>query len=148
MFILIVLFGSLLFFRGLGALGVPIFRSWKDCARYGLAVMLCFTASAHFTPMRNDLLKMVPPWMPNADATIYVTGALESLGAIGLCIPRLRHITGIALVLLFLAVLPANIHASQIGATIHGKPVMALGLRIPMQLVFIAIAWWSTRKKK
>ncbi len=46
---LIVLFVSLLVFRGLGILGVPLFLTWHDPALWALSVMVLFTASAHFT---------------------------------------------------------------------------------------------------
>jgi uncharacterized membrane protein len=52
---------------------------------------------------------------------------------------------GIALVLFLVAVLPANTHAARTGVTLGGKPVTALWLRIPMQIVFIVLAWWSSR---
>ena len=50
-----------------------------------------------------------------------------------------------ALIVFFLAVLPANIHAARAGATLRGKPATSLWLRIPMQVLFIGVAFWSTR---
>ena len=49
MAVLIVLFGSWLAFRGMGALGIPALVSWYDSARFALAVMFVFTGLAHFT---------------------------------------------------------------------------------------------------
>jgi len=57
----------------------------------------------------------------------------------------LQRIAAIALILFFLAVLPANIHAARAGVTLRGRPPTPLWLRIPMQILFIGIAWWSTR---
>src|SRR6516164_5239477 len=48
MVVLFVLFGSLLFCRALGALGVSVFDSWPASTRFALAVMFLFTSSAHF----------------------------------------------------------------------------------------------------
>jgi len=43
-----------------GAWGLLAVGSWPVATRVGLAVMLLFTASAHFTKMRADLVRMVP----------------------------------------------------------------------------------------
>jgi hypothetical protein len=51
MLTLIVLFVSMLVFRGLGVLGVPQFLTWHDSALWALSVMVLFTASAHFTTL-------------------------------------------------------------------------------------------------
>ena len=42
MAVMIVLAGSLLLFRGLGALGVRRFGTWKEATRYALAVLFLF----------------------------------------------------------------------------------------------------------
>src|SRR5260370_15646371 len=65
MIVLGVLFGSLIVFRLLGFIGVPVFQTWHESMIFALAVMFCFTAVAHFGPMRRDLERMVPPWVPN-----------------------------------------------------------------------------------
>ncbi len=87
---------------------------------------------------------MVPPSFPRPDLFVTVTGVLEILGAIGILVPGTRRLAGIGLVLLFLAVLPANVSAALRDVTLGGRPVTALWLRVPMQLVFIAVAWWTT----
>ena len=46
-----------------------------------------------------------------------------------------------ALVVMFIA----NVNAAQRGVTLRGKPPTPLWLRAPMQLLFIALLWWSTR---
>lgn len=107
--------------------------------------MLCFTASAHFTRMKDDLVRMTPPWVPRPRALVSFTGACEILGAIGILLSPTRRAAGIALILLFVALLPANIHAAQAKLTLRGKPVTPLWLRVPMQILFVALTWWSTQ---
>ncbi len=97
---LAVLIVALLLFGGLGALGVWLFLSWQACALWALAVMLLFTASAHFTSTKEDLIKMVPSQLPFPRQLVFVTGLLEILGAIGLLIPQVRPAAGICLALL------------------------------------------------
>jgi uncharacterized membrane protein len=145
MLVLIILVVSILVFRGLGFAGEPAFASWSADVRDGLAVMLLFTASAHFTSMKEDLIRMTPAWVPWPRAMVFFTGLCEIAGAIGLVIPATRTAAGIALILFFIAVLPANIHAARAGVTLRGRPATPLWLRVPMQLLFIVLAWWSTR---
>src|SRR3989442_1127811 len=64
MTVLFVLLGSLLILRGVGALGVEALATWSAATRYALAVMLVFTASAHFTKMKEDLVRLVPGGVP------------------------------------------------------------------------------------
>ncbi len=142
-----ILGAALCGFRGFGALGVTVFCSWRVCSRYALAVMLLLTGSAHFTSIREVLVRMVPPWMPAPRMVIFVTGLLEILGAIGLLVPRFQRSAGIALVLFFIAVLPANIYAAQSGMLLGGQPATPVWIRVPIQLLFIALAWWSTKPR-
>lgn len=145
MLIFVVLVVSFIIFRGLGLAGVAIFASSEVSARDALALMLVFTASAHFTSMKGDLIRMLPPWIPSPKKMVYFTGLCEIAGAIGLIVPSVRRAAGFCLIAFFVAILPANIHAAKAGVTLRGKPATALWLRLPMQLVFIALAWWSTR---
>jgi uncharacterized membrane protein len=145
MLVLLFLAVSILVFRGLGDVGVSAFASWPADWRDGLAVMLLFTASAHFTPMKEDLIRMTPKWVPRPRAMVFFTGLCEIAGAIGLVVPATRQAAGIALILFFIALLPANIHAARAQITLRGRPPTPLWLRIPMQVLFIFLAWWSTR---
>jgi uncharacterized membrane protein len=76
---------------------------------------------------------------------VYFTGVCEIAGAVGLLLPEFRRAAAYALIPFFLAVLPANIHAARAGVTLRGKPATSLWLRIPMQVLFIAVAFWSAR---
>jgi len=107
--------------------------------------MLFFTASAHFTSMKDDLVRMMPPWVPRPRVVVYFTGICEIAGAVGLLIPALNRAAGISLIVFFLAVLPANIHAARAGVTLRGKAATALRLRVPLQLLYIAWTCWSTQ---
>jgi uncharacterized membrane protein len=144
MAVLIVLFASLLVYRAAGALGVEWLASWHTASRWALSTMLLFTASAHFTKMREDLLRMMPPAIPWPHALVFFTGLCEIAGAIGLLFPFTRQAAGIALILFFLAVLPANLRAARARVTLRGKAVTPLWLRVPMQFLFIFLAWWTS----
>ena len=112
----------------------------SDAAAWSLVPLLVLTGGAHFVGLREDLIRMVPPFFPRPDLWVTVTGVLELAGAAGLMIRRFRFAAGVALALLFVALLPANIHAARHGFTLGGKPVTPLVWRIPQQMVYIALA--------
>src|SRR5438093_9636931 len=139
MIVLFVLLASLVAFRGLGAVGMPMFVTWQDSSRYALAVMFLFTSSAHFTKMKYDLAKMVPKGLPQPLMLIYFTGICEILGAVGILLTRFRSLAGSCLVLLLIVLFPANIKAAREGISLRGKPATPLWMRAPMQILFIVL---------
>lgn len=145
MAVLVVLLVSWLIFRGLGALSVPIFLTWHDALPYALAIMFLFTATAHFNSIKHDLARMIPPLFPNPPLIVAITGVLEIAGAFGLMIPRVRSVAADCLIALLIGMFIANVHAARNRVTLRGKPVTPLWLRIPMQLLFLGLLWWSAR---
>lgn len=146
MAVLIVLLVSWLIFRGIGALGVAALAAWQHSARYALAVMFVFTAIAHFNRMKHDLVQMIPSFFPWRQWLVYITGVLELLGAAGLLLPTFRSLAGICLIALLIGMFVANVNAALKGITLRGRPATPLWLRTPMQVLFIALLWWSTRR--
>jgi uncharacterized membrane protein len=143
--VLLLVVLSCLAFRVLGFAGIPAFATWQTSARDALSLMLVFTGVSHFTFMKEDFARMMPPSIPWPRALVYFTGICEFAGAVGLLLPEFRRVAAYALIAFFLAILPANIHAARAGVTVRGKPATSLWLRIPMQILFIAIAYWSAR---
>ncbi|UQW99390.1 hypothetical protein [Streptomyces sp. RerS4] len=147
---LMLIAGPTVLFRLLGACGVGRFKTWRVSALHGLAVMLVFTASAHFVPSalgpmpgHDDVVAMVPPYVPFPRLTVYATGVLELLGAAGLVREATRPTAGLCLAALFVLMLPANIHAAVEGVSFNGEPATPLWFRIPEQVLFIGIALWA-----
>jgi uncharacterized membrane protein len=120
---------------------------WTDALRLGMAALFLFTAAAHFNSMKHELAAMIPPPLTGSLWLIYLTGGLEIAGAIGLLIPRLRRTAAIGLVLMLVALFPANIHAALNGVTLREQPATPLALRAAMQLIWIAALWWSTIRR-
>lgn len=145
MLVLIVLLVSWLIFRAIGAAGVQALASWQNSALYALTVMFFFTATAHFNKMKHDLARMIPSYFPRPLLIVYITGVLELLGATGLVLPEFRRLAGVCLIALLTGMFIANVNAAQKGVTLRDKPATPLWLRTPMQALFIALLWWSTR---
>ncbi len=143
-FVLVI---STLLLRGVGWLGVKQLSSWRDASRGGLVIMFLFTGASHFTSMKYDFAAMIPAPLPNDLWVIYLTGVLEIAGAIGLLIPRTRKLAGICLVLLLVALFPANVYAALNEIPLRGEAPTPLWLRGPMQLLFIGMVWWTSIKE-
>jgi len=64
MIVLLILVLSCLIFRGLGFAAIPAFATWQASARDALSLMLVFTGVSHFTSMKEDFVRMIPPLIP------------------------------------------------------------------------------------
>jgi len=130
--------------RSIGAVGVwPSVDSWSGTLRFAMAAMFGFTAWSHFHPRtRPDLIRMVPTSLPAPAVLVTVTGVLEFIGAIGLLVPRTLTAAASALIVLLVAMFPANVHAARGGLVIAGRRAMPLVWRLALQLFWIAALWW------
>ncbi len=114
---------------------------------YTLAVAMIAVGVYHFVNP-TPFMRIVPPSFPDARALVYISGVFEVLGGVGLLIPRLRKAAAWGLILLYVAVFPANIYMAVAGVQIDPAnpiPSWAAWLRLPFQFVFIAWAYWFTR---
>ena len=127
--------------QAVATLVARVFLPWLDAIRAGLVVMFLFTASAHFTRLRHDLAAMIPPPFTGAMWLIYLTGLLEIAGAMALAIPGFRFVAAVALALMLLGLLPANIYAARAGVRLNGRPATALWFRVPLQIFWMALLW-------
>jgi len=111
-------------------------------ARIAMSIMFVFTAIGHFVYTKG-MSMMIPNFIPFKESFVHLTGVFEILLAIGLLIPKLKLISGWALIIFLILMLPANIYASiqninyQKG-TFDGNGLAYLWFRIPLQILFIA----------
>jgi uncharacterized membrane protein len=145
---LFVLVISFLLLRGVGLLGVERLSSWRTAARGALVIMFLFTGTSHFTSMKYDLAAMIPAPLPNDLWVIYLTGLFQIAGAVGLLIPRTRKLAGICLVLLLVALFPANVYAALSEIPLRGEAATPLWIRTPMQILYIGMVWWTSIKER
>jgi uncharacterized membrane protein len=110
---------------------------WWSALRIALAAMFLLGASAHWGKRRPDLIRMVPQAMPRPDLLVTLTGICEILGAIGLLIPQFAAFAAAGLLLLLLAIFPANIRAAREAITIGGRPATPLVKRAIIQVIFL-----------
>jgi uncharacterized membrane protein len=118
----------------------------RDHVRRGLGAAMIVAGLSHLA-RPEPFLQHLPDWMPIADATVAVTGIIEIvLGALMFRPAHLRERIGLALVSYLLAVFPANVYVAIEGIDVEGQPYgLYAWLRLPLQAVFLFLAWWSTR---
>ena len=115
----------------------------RAVALVGLAGVFVFAGVMHFVkPQMFEAI--VPPYLPSPKALVLARGVAEILGGIGLLIPATRVWAGIGLVLLLVAVFPANLYMAQEAAQFRQlAPAWALWARLPLQGVLIALVVWA-----
>lgn len=107
---------------------------------------MVFAGVSHFTNF-PFFVAIVPPFLPWPAALVYVSGVAEILGGVGLVVPRTRRAAAWGLIALYVAVFPANIYMAVNNVQpgdMDVNPLM-LWLRLPMQAIPIAWAYWMTR---
>jgi uncharacterized membrane protein len=112
------------------------------------AIFYSFAGILHF--LRPTMyLKIMPPYVPWHLAMVYVSGAAEILGGLGLLIPRVRRSAALGLVALLIAVFPANIYmaTNPVEAGASELPPAALWGRLLLQPVFILWILWCTKAR-
>jgi uncharacterized membrane protein len=98
----------------------------------------------HFTN-RDFFTSIVPPYLPWPEMLVSVSGVAEiALGGM-LIVPATTEIAAWGLIALLIAVFPANIHMAMNPQLYPDTPRAALLIRLPLQGVLVAVAYWFTR---
>ena len=118
--------------------------SFKLITIYLMSLFYILGGIKHFTNM-DWYMKIMPPYLLYHKELVYLSGAFEIILGIMLVFEKTRFLSGWGLILLLIAVFPANIYLAQTnGAAMNISPALALG-RLPFQAVFIAIAYWHSK---
>ena len=93
-------------------------------------------------------VKIMPPYLPFHYEAVYLSGFFEILFGLMLLLPMTRYLAAWGLILLLIAVYPANIYLA-----FNEAPQKALGIsafvaswiRLPIQFIFLGLAYWHSR---
>jgi len=142
-----ILIGALIFYV------VSRFRSntpfrWANAYKFPLSVLFFVVGLGHFYGA-DALVTMIPPFIPFPYFWSYATGLLELLFVLGLWMPRYEKLTGLVIIIYLPLVLPFNIYGWMIPGntpSFETNPFYLYG-RIPLQAVFMALAYYGTGLK-
>jgi uncharacterized membrane protein len=109
-----------------------------------LSVAFITTGILHFL-RPGSYTDIVPDYMPLHREIVYVSGAAELAGGIGVAFPRTRSSSGLWLIALLVLVFPANVNMAVHAERFQSIAPALLWARLPLQGLLIWWAWRATR---
>jgi uncharacterized membrane protein len=119
----------------------------KRIIKTGLLVILAFffvVAGINHFLSAPFYLKMMPPYIPWHPAMVAISGVAEVLLGLLALLPRTRRLAGWGMIALLVAVFPANLYMYQNPRLFPNVQPIVLLIRLPIQGLLIAWAWWVT----
>lgn len=116
----------------------------KLILKYILAIFFLVAGLNHFINTAF-YLRIMPPYLPWPLMLVYLSGLAEIILGVLLLILRLSHLAAWGLILLLVAVFPANIHMAVNSQLFPEFSPNVLWGRLPFQALLIAWAYWYTR---
>ncbi|MDQ6701554.1 MAG: DoxX family protein [Acidobacteriota bacterium] len=106
-------------------------------------VALLFTAAGvlHFL-LTDQYARVMPPYLPAPRFLVFVSGAAEIAGGLGMLLPITRQAAAWGLIALLIAVFPANIYMAQAHLV---TPQWALWARLPLQVLLVWWVFWARK---
>src|SRR5215468_2500174 len=120
-------------------------RKFRTVMKYLLAISFIGAGLNHFANP-EFYMRIMPPYLPWPSALHLTAGFFEVVFGVLLLIPRFQKLAAWGLIALLLAVYPANIHMAIHHQLYPEYSRVSLWVRLPLQFVLIALAWWFTRQ--
>jgi uncharacterized membrane protein len=117
---------------------IKVVLQYLLCVFFVLAGLNHFINSAYY-------LKIMPPYLPWHLFLVYLSGFFEIVLGVMVAVNRYAHLAAWGLIALLIAVFPANLHMATHPELYSDINPIILWLRLPLQAVFIAWAYWYTR---
>ena len=93
-------------------------------------------------------VQIMPPYLPFHYEAVYLSGFFEILFGLMLLLPMTRYLAAWGLILLLIAVYPANIYLAFNEAPQKALEISAFAaswVRLPIQFIFLGLAYWHSR---
>jgi uncharacterized membrane protein len=116
----------------------------KAILKYLLASGFALAGINHFINV-DFYLKMMPPVLPAHLFLIYLSGVFQIVLGLLLLIPKFTWFAAWGLIALLIAVFPANLYMAMNTKLFPEFSRTALYVRLPLQFILIAWAFWFTR---
>jgi len=104
-----------------------------------MGVLYVGAGIAHFVITRR-YEAMVPDYLPAHHELVVISGAAEIAGGLGVLVPQTRRAAAWGLIVLLVAVMPANVWMVQHPERFPQIPLWAMWVRLPLQL---PLMWWA-----
>ena len=137
---------------GVVALVSLIWRSvrfrWANVFRLYLTLMFGFFGLYGHILQPQGVVDLIPPFFPLRLESSYASGVLELAFAV-LIWTRWARITGWAIIAWLILILPFNIYGWTVASNVpsYANSPYYLWIRVPLQAVFIAFAFFGTRNE-
>ena len=118
--------------------------SFKLITIYLMSIFYISIGIKHFINV-GWFMQIMPPYLPYHKALVYLSGAFEIIFGIMLLFEKTRFLAGWGLILLLIAVFPANVFAAQTNGAAMGTSAAIAWGRLPFQGLFIALAYWHSK---
>ena len=103
----------------------------------------------HFIDPVDPFLYIIPPALQSIGLElVYISGYFEIVLGVLLLIPQTRKIAAYGLILLLIAVYPANLYLAfyELPQRLTGYDSFIVSwIRLPMQFMFLGIAYWHSK---
>ena len=113
--------------------------------RYIIAGLFFLTGILHFVKPQV-FVSIMPDYIPYHLTMVYISGVAEILGAAGILFDEIRPVAGWGLIVLLVAVFPANINMSVESVKKFGYlnwySIVTI-VRLPLQFVLIYWVYWA-----
>lgn len=116
----------------------------KLIMKYVLGVFFVLAGLNHFINP-DYYLTIMPPYLPWHLSLIYLSGFFEVVLGGMLLVAKLMRIAAWGMIALLIAVFPANLHMAVNPELYPDINPIALWIRLPLQALLAAWAYWHTR---
>ena len=122
-------------------------KALRTAMKWLLGLLFAAAGVNHFL-MPDKYVAIVPPYLPWPFVLVYLSGVAEVALGVLLLIPRFRSRAAWGLIALLIAVFPANLHMALNPEQFPDISPAALWVRLPLQGVLVAWAYWFTGGEK
>jgi len=123
-------------------------KIFKNLSIYILALFYIYVGIKHFIDP-NWFLYIIPPYLENIGIElVYISGFFEILLGLLLLIPKHRKLAAYGIILLLIAVYPANIYLAfneEPQKLIEISSFAASWIRLPIQFILIGFAYYHSK---
>lgn len=118
----------------------------KEVLKWVFGILFALAGANHFAHT-DFYVGIMPPYLPWHTALVYVSGLCEMALGVMLLFRRSERLAAWGMIALIVAVTPANVQMAIHPELYPGYSPAALWVRLALQAVLIAWAYWFTRPR-